>query len=164
MSLNRYSRIALSANIPRTADVNAYVAGDAIGINAAGSPGSAVLNLGLVITTRALIHRASLRIDRTTVPAGMDKHRLHLYAGASPTAILDNAAWDLAAADRAYYAGFIEFTAPEVMGASTLWSQVSGVDLEIGLSGALYGTLTAMAGYIPGSGDVYALALQGEDC
>jgi hypothetical protein len=146
-----------------TADTNAYAAGDAIGIDAAGSPGSAVLNLGLVVTNRGVIDRASLRINRATIPVGMDKHRLHLYVGA-PTAILDNAAWDLVAADRALYCGFIEFAVPEIMGVSTLWAQVKGLDFRFGLGGALYGILTTMAGYTAASGDIYTIGLHGADC
>jgi hypothetical protein len=48
--------------------------------------------------------------------------RLHFY-NASPTAIADNAAWDLVSGDRSSYLDFIELPTPTDMG-STLFTKV----------------------------------------
>jgi hypothetical protein len=165
MSLVNYNPLALSASIARTADTSAYAAGDAIGIDAAGSPGSALINFGIVVTQRLKIEDVRLRIDRATVPSGMGAFRLHLYVGA-PAALLDNAAWDLVAADRDKYLGYAELPTPAVAGASTLWTQALGVDMRnwIAASGDLYGILQTVAGYTPGSGEVYKPMIAGADC
>lgn len=162
MSLVNNLPLSLSIAIARTADTNAYLAGDAVGINAAGSPGSAVINFARVVTTRAVIENVTLRIDRATVPAGMAAFRLHLYVGA-PTALLDNAAWDLVAGDRSKYQGYVELATPIVSGASTLWSSKVDAGLRIGLTGALYGILVTQAGYTPGSGENYQVGVFGCD-
>jgi hypothetical protein len=164
MSLVNYNPLALTAPIARTADTNAYAAGDAIGIDAAGSPGSALINFGIVVTQRLLIESVRLRIDRATMPSGMGAFRLHLYVGA-PAALSDNAAWDLVAADRAKYLGYAELS-PTVAGASTLWAQALDLHMRnwIAASGDLYGILTTQFAYTPGSGETYTVMLSGADC
>jgi hypothetical protein len=54
-----------------------------------------------------IIQSISLVFSDSTVPSGMGAFRLHLYS-ASPTAIADNAAFDLASGERATYMGFID--------------------------------------------------------
>lgn len=159
-----YNAVALAVAIARTADTNLYAAGDAIGVDAAGSPGSALINFGQTVTSKLVIEQVNLRIDRATVPAGMGAFRLHLYVGA-PSALLDNAPWDLVSADRDKYLGYAEL-APTVAGASTLWAQALGVNLRnwIAASGALYGILVTQFPYTPGSGETYKVMLAGADC
>ncbi len=110
-----------------------------------------------------MIEGASLRVDLASVTANMAAFRLHLYVGA-PAALLDNVAWDLVAADRDKYLGYVELT-PAVAGASTLWAQASAnLRNWIATPGALYGILVTQAGYTPGSGETYKVMLAGADC
>lgn len=109
---------------------------------------------------RLILTNADLRIDVSAVPSGMTTFTLHLY-DASPTAILDNAAWDLVSGDRAAYLGYIDLGTVVDVG-STLFVQTGQLNKEIKLaadSQTLYGLLQTVAGYTPASGTVYAVRL-----
>lgn len=153
--------------ITRPADTTAYAAGDVVGIST--SAGGAVLtftNAGpesdhLVLTD------ASLMVNLSAVPAGMTSFRLHLYASAPASNLADNDAWDLAAADRSAYLGFIDIGSPADFG-STLWCEVNGVNKRILMAdGAssmvttLWGYLVTNGAYTPGSGDVMEVTIGG---
>lgn len=58
---------------------------------------------------------ASLRVDVDSIPSGLGQTRLHLYTSA-PTAIADNAAFNLPSGDRAKYLGYITLPAPADLG------------------------------------------------
>ena len=152
-----------SISFARTADTSAYNAGDVIGINNAGSPGSAIHSFtsfgpagGNVIITGAY-----LRIDASSVPAGMTNFRLHLY-DASPTAILDNAVWDLPSGDRTAYLGYIDLGTPVDVG-STLFVQFDQINKQLKLASAvttIYGELVTNGGFTPASGTVFTIRLR----
>lgn len=152
-----------TVSFARTADTNIYAAGDVIGINAAGSPGSAIHTFansgpagGVVFITGA-----DLAIDLTSITSGMSSFRLHLY-NASPTAILDNAAFDLVTADIAKHIGFIDLGAVVDYG-SQLFTSIMNVNLECKLATgvtSLYGELVTVGGYTPASGTTYQIRLR----
>lgn len=154
-----------SVSITRPSNTTAYTAGDVIGIADAGTPanaGSAIHTLANVGPSGAhlLITEVRLEIDVAAVPSGMTTFRLHLY-DTSPTAILDNAAWDLPAGDRAKYLGYIDLAAPVDL-VSTLWSENKRVDKHIKLadgSTSLYVELETVGGYTPSSGAVKAITV-----
>jgi hypothetical protein len=149
-----------SLTFTRTADVNAYLAGDVIGINAAGSPGSAIHSFANIGANASLIQllTCSLTINATSVPAGMSTFVLHLYT-ASPTAILDNAAFSSPAGDRALYVGSITLPAPTVVG-SYLYTVTDYIGRVIRLTGtSLFGVLQTTGGFTPASGTEFILRL-----
>ena len=151
----------------RTADTNIYGAGDVIGINAAGSPGSAIhtfTNAGIA-GQGVLVTGADLRIDLAAVPSGMTSFRLYLY-NASPTAILDNAAWDFVAGDRSVLSGYIDFSAIYDLGA-TLFCQAEVVNKQVQLaagSSSIYGELVTNGAYTPASGTTFEIRLRAIGC
>ena len=109
-----------AATITRPSNTTAYAAGDVVG----DTGGSAIISLteagpsgGFVI-----IQSISLIFSDSTVPSGMGAFRVHLYS-ASPTAIADNAAFDLVSGERASYLGFVDLAAPQDLG-STIYTQV----------------------------------------
>jgi len=152
-----------TVSFARTADVNAYTAGDVIGINAAGSPGSAIHTFtsagpagGVVFITGA-----DLAIDLASITSGMSSFRLHLY-NASPTAILDNAAFNLVSADIAKHIGFIDLGSVVDYG-SQLFTSVMNINLECKLAtsvNSLYGELVTVGAYTPASGTTYQIRLR----
>jgi hypothetical protein len=74
--------------------------------------------------------------------------RLHLYTSA-PTAIADNAAFNLPSADRASYVGSIDIGTPADLG-DTLWAQNDDVRKQVILTGdSVYGILQTVAAYTP---------------
>lgn len=147
----------------RTADTTAYTGGDVIGINNAGSAGSAIhqfTNIGPA-GGYIIITGADLRIDLSSVPAGMTSFRLYLY-DVSPTAILDNAAWDFGSGDRSLLLGYIDLGSPVDLG-STLFVQADGINKQFKLASAsttLYGELVTNGGYTPASGTQFEIRLR----
>jgi hypothetical protein len=88
----------------------------------------------------------------------MTGFRLHLYS-ASPTTILDNAAFDLVSGEVANYAGFIDLPTPQDLG-STLVTQADYPGMLIKLASAstsLFAQLETRGAYTPASGTLYDL-------
>lgn len=152
--------IDVSATITRPANTTAYTAGDAIGqadAVVAANAGTAVLVFQNV-PPKAVVEGATIRIDVSAIPSGMTTLRLHLYS-AAPTAILDNAAWDLVAGDRAHYLGYIDLT-PVDLG-STIWAQFDSVNKRVSCSGGdLYGILQTVGAFTPSSETVKVVTLK----
>lgn len=116
------------------------------------------------INGKIIITHVALRMDRNSIPAGMTQFRLHLYNGA-PTAIADNAAFNLIAADRDKYQGYIEIPAPLDLG-DTLYNDTEGgyypvrKEVEVNSIGNLYGVLQTVGGYTPAANTVFNVALK----
>jgi hypothetical protein len=144
--------------ITRPSNTDAYIAGDVIG----DTNGSAILSFTLTGSAggHVWICGADLRWDLSAVPSGMTSWRLHLF-DAAPTAIADNAAFDLPSGDRAAYLGYIDLPTIVDVG-STLWVQQDNIYKKIKLAAAsttLYGLLVTNGGYTPGSGSVARIRL-----
>lgn len=142
--------------VTRPANTTAYTAGDVVG-GAITFP-----DMGSTIGRDVVITTASLRIDVSAIPAGMTSFRLHLYSVTPPSALADNAAWDLPAGDRASYLGYIDVGSPADVG-STLYCQVDQVNKQLRLGSAetsLYGYLVTNGAFTPaGNSEVYVPTL-----
>ena len=136
-----------TATITRPSNTTAYTAGDVVG----DTGGSAIVSLtsagpsaGFVI-----IQSVSLVFSDSAV-GGMGAFRLHLYS-ASPTAIADNAAFDLLSGERATYMGFIDLPTPSDFG-SSLYTQTDypGRLIKLGAaSTTLFAELETRGAYTP---------------
>jgi hypothetical protein len=152
-----------AVTITRPSNTTAYTAGDVIGVADSGTPanaGSAVITLPSIGPSGgyALVQSVRLMIGLSAVTAGMAGFRLHLYT-ASPTAILDNAVFDLTSGEVANYAGFIDLPTPQDLG-STLVTQVDYPGTLVKLaanSTSLFAELETRGGYQPASGTAYDL-------
>lgn len=101
-----------------------------------------------------------MRIDRADVPSGMTGFRLHLFSQA-PTAIVDGAAFNLPAADRDKYLGFVLIPAPTDLG-DTIWAQDDNLNVNFGLDAAsttIYGILETLGGFTPNAQTVITIKL-----
>lgn len=144
-------------SVTRPANTTAYTTGDVIGVadaTVAANAGSAILTFAGIgpVSNDIEVISTDLRIDLAAVPATMTSFRLHLY-DASPTAILDNAAWDLPLADRVMYLGYLDLGTPVDVG-STLYVRTDNIHAQFRLAeGAtvLYGELVLNGGYTPTS-------------
>lgn len=148
----------ISASQTRPNDTTAYAALDVVGqdpaanitfANVLPNAGGAFVALGV-----------RLRIDVAAIPAGMAGFRLHLY-NAAPTAIADNAAYNLPAADRAKYLGYVEISNIQDIG-DTLWAQAAGVNFMAKLaagSTSLFGILETTGAYTPSALTVKTIML-----
>jgi hypothetical protein len=145
-----------SVTITRPSNTTAYTAGDVVG----DTGGSAIITLPSIGPSGGYVLLQSVRllIGNTSVPSGMAGFRLHLYT-ASPTAIADNAAFDLVSGEVANYAGYVDLPTPQDFG-STLFTQTDYAGTAIKLASAsttLYAELETRGAYTPASGTLYNL-------
>ena len=104
-----------TATITRPSNTTAYTAGDVVG----DTGGSAIISLTAAGPTAGfvIIQSISLVFSDSTVPSGMGAFRIHLFS-ASPTAIADNAPFDLVSGERDTYMGYVDLPAPQDFGSS----------------------------------------------
>lgn len=143
-----------SPTVTRPANTTAYTAGDVVG-------GAIEFKDIGPASGDILILSAALRIHVTAIPAGMTSFRLHLYDVTPPSAIADNAAWDLPAGDRASYIGYVDVGSPADVG-STLHVQTDGINKPVRMGGSysLFGYLVSNGGFTPaGNSEVYVPVL-----
>lgn len=147
-----------TVTITRPSNTTAYTAGDVVG----DTGGSAILTLtnagpsgGFVI-----VQSASLVFSDSSVPSGMGAFRVHFYS-ASPTAIADNAAFDLVSGERATYMGYIELPTPQDLG-STIYTQVDYPGRLIKLAAAstsIFAEIETRGAYTPVSASTVELRI-----
>lgn len=158
-TLTSAARTAAAAVIlTRTADANPYVANKVIGA----APGStAALSFANVGPSGAevTINTVELEIDDTGLITGETSYRLYLYNVTPPSALGDNAAWDLPSGDRASFLGYVDLNVPIDLG-STLYVRTDNVGAQFTLSGTgLFGYLVTNSAYTPSASRVYKIKL-----
>lgn len=153
---NAYSS---TVNLTRTADTNAYTAGDVIG-SATGSTAALTFPIGRQGGGAVLISTVRFQIDISAVPSGMTSFRLYLYSSTPASAYGDNAAWDLPSGDRSAFLGYVDLGTPVDLG-STLYVETVHVDKQVVIpaGGALYGYLVTVGGYTPASASVFRITV-----
>lgn len=147
-----------SITFTRPANTTAYTAGDVVG-----SATSAIHELTGAASSSSFVFVQSIQllINNTTVPAGMAGFRVHLY-NASPTAILDNAAYTFTTADVAAWQDSFDLNTPAVRG-SMLRSQAyyqGGILKLLPASSSLFAEIETLGGYTPASGTAYTLRVK----
>jgi hypothetical protein len=137
---------SVSSSHTRPNDITAYSAGDVVGTNAATN--LIFSNVNSSSGKTVIITGVSLEVDVASVPTGMLSFKLHLYSSA-PTAIADNAAYNLPSGDRAKYAGWVDVDKPIDIG-DTLFARMNNVNFQITPTAqTLYGMLETNAAYTP---------------
>jgi hypothetical protein len=147
----------------RPENTTAYSVGDVIGIADSGTPanaGSAIHELTGVGPAGGLMFFSNvlLQIGLSAVPANMTSFRLHVF-NESPTAVLDNAAFDIASGDRAKYLGWLDIAPPNDFGA-TLAGEGTLVGKSFRLAAAqtsFWVILETLGGYTPASATSYSI-------
>jgi len=147
-----------TATITRPSNTTAYTAGDVVG----DTGGGAIISLTAAGPSAGfvIIQSISLVFSDSTVPSGMGAFRIHMYS-ASPTAIADNAAFDLLSGDRATYIGYIDLPAPQDLG-STIYTQVDYPGRLIKLAAAsttLFVELETRGAYTPVSASTVSIRM-----
>ncbi|MFZ9135625.1 MAG: hypothetical protein ACO208_06850 [Candidatus Puniceispirillaceae bacterium] len=152
-----------AVTIERPDNTTGYTAGDVIGIADSGTPanaGSAIHTLSNIGPSGGyvLLQSVRLMIGLSSVTSGMAAFRLHLYTE-SPTAILDNAAFNLVSGDVDKYAGYVDLPAPQDFG-SILMTQADYPGTLIKLAAAsttLYAELETKGTFTPVAETLYDL-------
>lgn len=147
---------AVSIDVTRPANATPYSAGDVVG--------GAITFTSMAAANAASLQivGAALRCDVAAVPSGMVNMRLYLYSVTPPSAIADNAAWDLPSGDRASFMGYIDIGTPVDLG-STLFVQADNVNhlVKLGASTSLFAYLVTTAAYTPaGNSENYNVTLR----
>lgn len=145
-----------TVTITRPSNTTAYTAGDVVG----DTGGSAILTLSNIGPSGGyvLVQSMSLVFSDSSVPSGMGAFRVHLYSS-SPTAIADNAAFDLVSGERASYMGYIDLPAPLGFG-STIYTQVDYPGRLIKLAAAstsIFAEIETRGAYTPASASTVEL-------
>jgi len=151
-----------SAFKTRPNDTNAYAALDVVSESASAGTVWTFASIGPSGGGNIIIDNISIRFDVSAIPSGLAAFRLHLYS-TSPTAINDNAAFDLPSGDRAKYLGYVETPTPLDLGA-TLWASTEEQGFPVRkqvtvASGSLYGILQTVGAYTPTAEAVYTVKL-----
>lgn len=148
-----------SAVLTRTADTNAYTANDVLGAATGSTAALTFDNIG-PSSANVMITSAELLIEDTGVISGETSYVLHLYNKTPPSALGDNAAFDVPSGDRSSYLGSINLGTPVDLG-STLYVRQDSLNMHIRAAGtAVYGYLVTAGGYTPTSARVYNIKLR----
>ena len=147
-----------TATITRPSNATAYAAGDVVG----DTGGSAIVSLTSAGPSGGfvLVQSVSLVFSDSVVPSGMGSFRVHMYS-ASPTAIADNAAFDLVSGERDAYMGYIDLPAPLDFG-STIYTQTDYPGRLIKLAAAsttLFAEIETRGAYTPVSASTVSMRI-----
>ena len=147
-----------TVTLTRPSNTTAYTAGDVVG----DTGGSAILTLTNMGPSAGfiLLQSVSLVFSDSSVPSGMGAFRVHMYSS-SPTAIADNAAFDLLSGDRDKYMGYIDLSTPLDLG-STLYTQTDYPGRLIKLAAAstsLFVEIETRGAYTPVSASTVTLRI-----
>lgn len=141
---------ALSASATFTPAANEHAAGDSVGVAAEfafGAPTGATIR----------IISGTLRVDHATNETTAWK--LHLFSITPPSALADDAAFTLAAGDRASYLGYVDFAQLVDVGA-TLFIEANNIQKQFTLTGtSLFGYLVNGTTLTPNAAD-HVVSLQ----
>lgn len=130
--------------VTRPANTTAYAAGDVVG----GVITFPNFDVGEYMLTSASMYRGA-----SAVETGEGAYTLHLYNITPPSALADNAVWDVSSAnqDREEYLGAIPLGAIVDLG-GTIRLDIDGINKQVtSLSSNLFGYLVTEAAYTPQS-------------
>jgi hypothetical protein len=149
--MKNFPRYTSRDSVTRPADTTAYAALDVLG--AATTRVLEFTNIAPVGGGPIVILYASLLIESNAVPSGMGQTKIHLYSSA-PTAIADNAAYDLAAGDRTKYLGSITLGTLVDLG-STVFVEDDLIRKQVIATGSsLFAITQTVNAFTPSSGTV----------
>lgn len=140
------------ASITRPANTTTYTARDVVG--------GAITFTGLAPAAATILLTGSqFELDIATIPSGMTSFTLYLYNVTPPSAVADNAAFDLASGDRASYLGKVDLGTPIDEG-GTCYIETSFTKQIKTASANVFGYLVTTGGYIPAANsEVYKITM-----
>jgi len=148
-----------SVSTARTADTNAYTAKDVIGAATGATAAIEFSSMAPAAGGSIMITSTEIEVDASALASGEANYRLHLYSVTPPSALGDNAAFDIPSGDRASYLGYLDLGTPVDLG-STLYAQADGVNKQIELPGSsLFGYLVTIGAFTPASATVRKVTL-----
>lgn len=141
-------RYVSKVSVERPDNTTAYAALDVLG---GASAALSVLEIPNIAPTGGgpiVLLYSSLLVSVNALPSGFGQTRLHLFSSA-PTAIADNAAFNLIAADRAKYLGYLTLGTPLDLG-DTLFAEDDFLrKAVIATSSSLFAVAQTLAAFTP---------------
>lgn len=150
---------SITKAVTRPDNATAYTANDVVGPAAAAIEFPDIGNRGRTV----FITGTRLLIESTGIISGEANYDLHLYSVTPPSALADNAAFDLPSGDRASYLGKITLGTPVDIG-STLFIEQNNLNKGVRVgsgSNSLFGYLVTTGAYTPTALRVYNITLIG---
>lgn len=130
------------------ADTTAYGAMDVIGVDASTNAAVEFTGVGLA-GEDVLLTGTEFEIDSSSIPSGQTAFYLALYSATPPSALVDNAPWDIPSGDRTVFRGIFPLGAPVDYG-STLYVRTDQINAQIHLTTtSLFGYIITATGYTP---------------
>lgn len=106
-----------------------------------------------------VIEGISLMINRSTVIASESSYRLYLYSSSPPSALADNAVWDLPSGDRTVFQGYVDITIPVDLG-STVYVEINNLNKRLRTSSSnIFGYLITVPAFTDTS-DLHTITLR----
>lgn len=144
-------------SVTRPNDTTPYTAGDVVG---AALAAITFPTMGPAGGGEVIITSADFRRYVAALISGETSYRLHLYNVTPPSALADNAVWDLPSGDRAAYLGYIDLGTPVDLGATLAAPENNQINKQVTLlSSNLYGYLVTNGGFTPVGLTVNAIGL-----
>lgn len=135
---------------------SAHIANDVVGAAAAALT---FANICPGAGREVIFTSTRFRYDIAAVPAGMTSFRLYLYNVTPPSALADDAPFDLPSGDRASFLGYIDLGTPVDLG-STLYVETNGNQKQVTCaSTSVFGYLVTNGAYTTGT-DVVTLVVK----
>lgn len=153
--------LSAAVSVTRTADTNAYTANDVLG-SATGSTAALDFNLGAISGSSIMITSVAFERDVSAIISGETSYILYVYGVTPPSALGDNAAFDIPAGDRASFLGKILLGVLVAEGGTphTLYIETNGINKQIKLSGThVFGYLVTVGAYTPTSAAVHKVTI-----
>lgn len=150
-----------SVSTTRPNDTNALTANDVIGSSTSASGAVwSFSSCGPSAGGEIMLTSAELEIDASAIISGETSYNLYLYNVTVPSALGDNAAFDIPSGDRASFLGKVSLGTPVDEG-STLYVRTDTINAQFTApsGGALFGYLVTVGGYTPTAQRVYKVTL-----
>lgn len=151
-----------TVSFARTADTNAYLANDVVGAATGPTAALTFADIGPSGGGPVFITTARFEIDISAVPSGMTSFNLPLYNVTPPSALGDNAPWDLPAGDRSAFRGMWPggLGTPLDLG-STLYVETLQINKQILVpsGGSLFSYLVTVGPWTPAASSAFKIVL-----
>lgn len=145
--------------ITRPSDTTTYGVADVVGVTGGGTACITFPNMGPAAGGEIVITSARFQRNVTALAASETSYTLYLFSIAQPSALADNAPFDIAAGDQASYLGKISLGTPVDEGA-TIGVDTDGINKQVTLaSSSLFGVLVTAGAYQPASAAVHVVNL-----
>lgn len=149
-----------SASITRTNDTNAYLANDVIGAATGSTAAIEFKGIGPTEGGEVMITSCRLEIDAAAIISGETSYLLYLYSATPPSALGDNAAWDLPSGDRAVFLATLSLGTPVDLGSTlNVDTDIINKQISVPAGGSLFGYLVTAGAYTPTASRVHAIKL-----